>query len=105
MDAQLLTVLIGRHQSELTIVFTPWFGIPGVGMLIAGSWMTHRRRRHALVLFHLGDVGSLDVRHPRPAAHPAFQFRHTPFEHEIYFTFDCCVVDNTIWGGAQPVVG
>ncbi len=42
MDAQLLTVLIGRHRSELTFVFTPWFGIPGVGMLFAGSQLTTR---------------------------------------------------------------
>jgi len=42
MDAQLLTVLIGRHRSELTFVFPPWFGIPGVGMLFAGSRLTTR---------------------------------------------------------------
>jgi hypothetical protein len=69
-DALSLIVLIGPHRSVLTFVFTHWFGIPDVGMLVAGSRLTHRRRPHALVLFHLGGVGSIDVRNPRPAAHP-----------------------------------
>jgi hypothetical protein len=76
-----------------------------VGMLVAGSWLTLRRRPHAPVQNHVGGVGSVDVRHPRPAAHPTCRCHDTSCEHEICFSLDCCVVDNTIWGGAQPVVG
>ena len=40
----------------------------GVVRLVAGSWLTHRRRPHTWVLFRVGGVGSIDVRLPRPAA-------------------------------------
>ena len=49
-----------------------WFHIDvscfGVARLVAGSWLTHRRRPHTQVLFRVGHVGSIDVRLPRPAA-------------------------------------
>ena len=40
----------------------------GLVSLVAGSWLTHRRRPHTRDLFRVGDVGSIDVRLPRPAA-------------------------------------
>ena len=40
----------------------------GVVRLVAGSWLTHRRRPHTWVLCRVGGVGSIDVRLPRPAA-------------------------------------
>ena len=36
--------------------------------LVAGSWLTHRRRPHTRLLSRVAGVGSIDVRLPRPAA-------------------------------------
>jgi len=75
------------------------------GTLVAGSWLTHRRRPHDVVLNHVGGVGSIDVRHPRPAAHPTVNSPPS----------DCLVISQILPLGwpilseveyeAQPVVG
>ena len=59
------------HQTDRSL-HQLWFrsgvSCSGVVRLVAGSWLTHRRRPHTRVLFRVGGVGSIDVRLPRPAA-------------------------------------
>ena len=59
------------HQTDRSLL-RRWFrsgvSCSGVVRLVAGSWLTHRRRPHTRVLFRVGGVGSIDVRLPRPAA-------------------------------------
>ena len=59
------------HQTDRSIL-QRWFRsvVNGFGLvsLVAGSWLTHRRRPHTRDLFRVGHVGSIDVRLPRPAA-------------------------------------
>ncbi len=59
------------HQTD-RLLLQLWFrsGVScfGVVRLVAGSWLTHRRRPHTRLLCRVGGVGSIDVRLPRPAA-------------------------------------
>ena len=59
------------HQTDRSL-HQRWFrsvvSCFGVVRLVAGSWLTHRRRPHTRLLSRVGGVGSIDVRLPRPAA-------------------------------------
>jgi hypothetical protein len=59
------------HQTDRSLR-QRWFhsDVNGFGLvrLVAGSWLTHRRRPHTRDLCRVGHVGSIDVRLPRPAA-------------------------------------
>ena len=68
-NGSIATPAVVSHRRELFCVVR----------LVAGSWLTHRRRPRTRVLCRVGGVGSIDVRLPRPAA--SHQSDHTHRAH------------------------